>query len=70
MLKTIRQHHEDISRIQVSCRFMEEVILNTGIGPEKVFRIPIGINRTYFAPQHHKISRPYANSSAYRGRLS
>jgi len=50
MLKTISMHHQDIGRIQVSCRFMEEVTLNTGIGPEKVFRIPIGINRTYFTP--------------------
>jgi len=48
MLKTISQHHQDISRIQVSCRLMEEVVLNTGISKEKVFRIPIGINGRYF----------------------
>ena len=50
MLKTIRQHHEDISRIQVSCRFMEETVLDTGIAHEKVFRIPIGINLDHFSP--------------------
>jgi len=50
MLQTISQHHNDIDRIQVSCRFMEEVILNTGIAREKVFLIPIGINRNYFTP--------------------
>jgi len=50
MLKTIRQHHEDISRIQVSCRFMEETVLDTGIAREKVFRIPIGINLDHFSP--------------------
>lgn len=48
MLETIRRHQGDIARIQVSCRFMEEVILDTGIQNEKVFRIPIGINRSYF----------------------
>lgn len=50
MLATIRRHHQQISRIQVSCRFMEEVILDTGIDRSKVFRIPIGINRRYFTP--------------------
>lgn len=48
MLKTISQHHKEIDRIQVSCRFMEEVVLDTGIGRSKVFRIPIGINPGYF----------------------
>ncbi len=50
MLSTIARHHKDIDRIQVSCRFMEEVVLETGIDPSKVFRIPIGINRRYFPP--------------------
>lgn len=48
MLKTISLHHEQIDRIQVSCRFMEEVILDTGIDPRKVFLIPIGVNGNYF----------------------
>ncbi|ASQ91574.1 glycosyl transferase family 1 [Prosthecochloris sp. GSB1] len=50
MLETISRHHAAIDRIQVSCRFMEDVVLDTGIDPSKVFRIPIGINRTYFTP--------------------
>ncbi|HCD36243.1 MAG TPA: glycosyl transferase family 1 [Chlorobium sp.] len=50
MLATIRKHHEEIQRIQVSCRFMEEVILDTGIDRSKVFLIPIGVNRRYFTP--------------------
>ena len=48
MLETISRHHAAIDRIQVSCRFMEAVVKDTGIDPSKVFRIPIGINRRYF----------------------
>lgn len=48
MLRTISLHHKEIDRIQVSCRFMEEVVLDTGIDRSKVFRIPIGINPGYF----------------------
>ena len=50
MLTTINRHRHEIDRIQVSCKFMEDVVLNTGIDPLKVFRIPIGINRNYFSP--------------------
>jgi len=50
MLATIQKHHREIDRIQVSCRFMEEVILATGIDSSKVFLIHIGINRRYFTP--------------------
>jgi len=60
MLLTISRHHQEISRIQASCRHMEEIILNTGIAPEKVFRIPIGINRSYFqaaTPEQKKTVR-------------
>jgi glycosyltransferase involved in cell wall biosynthesis len=48
MLRTISKHHEQIDRIQVSCRFMEGVILETGIDPGKLFLIPIGVNGNYF----------------------
>lgn len=48
MLQTIKRHHTEIARIQVSCKFMEDVILDTSITPDKVFRIPIGINLKYF----------------------
>jgi len=50
MLTTIRQQHEEIARIQVSCRFMQDVVLDTGIAKDKVFLIPIGINPNYFRP--------------------
>ncbi|WP_204368545.1 glycosyltransferase [Neosynechococcus sphagnicola] len=45
------QFHPEIARIQVSHRAMQEVVLSSGIAPEKVFRIPIGINLDYFPVQ-------------------
>jgi glycosyltransferase involved in cell wall biosynthesis len=48
MISTIKTHHEKIARIQVSHSEMHDVILETGIDPHKVFRIPIGINLGYF----------------------
>lgn len=48
MLKTLSRHHSEIDRIQVTNSFMEEHILNTGIDPNKIFRIPIGVNLSLF----------------------
>ncbi|MBM9538198.1 glycosyltransferase family 4 protein [Desulfobulbus alkaliphilus] len=48
LYKKIQQNHQKIDRIQVSHSEMHEVILETGIAPEKVFRIPIGINLDFF----------------------
>ena len=48
MIDTIRLNHDKIHRIQVSHSEMHEIILDTGIIPDKVFRIPIGINLDYF----------------------
>ena len=45
------QIHHRIHRVQVSHSEMREVVLNSGIVPEKVFLIPIGINLSYFSPQ-------------------
>ncbi len=45
------QVHHRIHRIQVSHNKMHEVVLGSGIAPEKVFLIPIGINLSYFSPQ-------------------
>jgi glycosyltransferase involved in cell wall biosynthesis len=44
----LKNHHEKLSRIQVSHTEMRDVILQTGIDPSKVFLIPIGINTSYF----------------------
>lgn len=52
----IRRRHHEISRVQVSCRSMQELLLTTGIDPDKVRLIPIGINLTMF-PQVNKAKR-------------
>ena len=41
---TLRRRHADIDRVQVTNRAMEELVRGTGIAPEKVHRIPIGID--------------------------
>lgn len=48
MIGTIRAHHDEIARIQVSHKEMHDIILETGISADKVFRIPIAINLDYF----------------------
>jgi glycosyltransferase involved in cell wall biosynthesis len=45
------QVHHQIERIQVSHSEMREVILSSGIAPEKVFLITIGINLAHFNMQ-------------------
>ena len=45
------QFHPQIHRIQVSHSQMRDLVLNSGIAPEKVFLIPIGINLSYFPKQ-------------------
>lgn len=45
------QFHSHVQRIQVSHSEMKNIILDSGIAPEKVFLIPIGINRSFFSPQ-------------------
>jgi glycosyltransferase involved in cell wall biosynthesis len=42
--EAVRQRHEELDRVQVSNRAMEELVLGTGIAPEKVFQIPIGVD--------------------------
>ncbi|MDX6503277.1 MAG: hypothetical protein QOE29_402 [Gaiellaceae bacterium] len=48
---TLRARHAEIARVQVSHSELEALVLETGIAPEKVFRIPIGIELSYFKPQ-------------------
>ena len=45
------QHHEQLHRIQVSCSETRELVLSSGIAPEKVFLIPIGVNVLFFPMQ-------------------
>ena len=42
--ETMRTRHPEIDRVQVTNRAMEELVLGTGVEPEKVHRIPIGID--------------------------
>ncbi len=41
---TMRRRHEEIDRVQVTNRAMEELVLETGMAAEKIHRIPIGID--------------------------
>ena len=47
----LRRHHAKISRVRVSHSRMEQVVLESGIDPGKVHRIPIGINLDHFTVQ-------------------
>jgi glycosyltransferase involved in cell wall biosynthesis len=49
--RVLAAHHEEVDRLQVSHKEMEEVVLSTGIDPAKVFRIPIGVEVGLFTPQ-------------------
>jgi glycosyltransferase involved in cell wall biosynthesis len=44
----LNKYHARISRIQASHTQMQDVILQTGIDPAKVFLIPIGVNLDFF----------------------
>jgi glycosyltransferase involved in cell wall biosynthesis len=49
--ESLRRNHSLIQRIQVSHTEMRDVVLGSGIAPEKVFLIPIGINLSFFPVQ-------------------
>ena len=49
--RVLSARNKDVSRIQVSHSEMREIVLSTGISPDKVFQIPIGVNLDYFEPQ-------------------
>jgi glycosyltransferase involved in cell wall biosynthesis len=42
--------HAELQRIQVSHTELETIVLESGIEPSKVFRIPIGLEAAYFRP--------------------
>lgn len=46
--ETLREHHERIERVQVTHDEMHELVLDAGVPPERVFRIPIGIDLEHF----------------------
>jgi glycosyltransferase involved in cell wall biosynthesis len=49
--KALCRFHEKIDRIQVTNRAFQNIIFESGIARKKVFRIPIGINLSYFRMQ-------------------
>ena len=51
--ETMRVRHAEIDRIQVTNVEMEALVASTGIAPEKVHRIPIGIDVDVFRPRDH-----------------
>ena len=51
LYKRLCQYHTHVCRIQASHSEMRDCLLATGIAPEKVHLIPIGINLNYFRVQ-------------------
>jgi len=49
--KNIKKYHHKISRIQASHSFMRDLILESGINPQKVFLIPIAVDDRFFSMQ-------------------
>ncbi|OHB57315.1 MAG: hypothetical protein A2173_02965 [Planctomycetes bacterium RBG_13_44_8b] len=47
----LKKYHHKITRIQASNSYMKNLILDSGIEPEKVFLIPIAIRGEYFSVQ-------------------
>lgn len=50
VFENLRKHHSRITRIQVSHREMQDVVLGSGIESEKVHVIPIGFDKEWFHP--------------------
>jgi glycosyltransferase involved in cell wall biosynthesis len=46
--EALRRHHDRVWRVQVTHREMEELVLSAGMDPERVFRIPLGIDLEHF----------------------
>jgi glycosyltransferase involved in cell wall biosynthesis len=59
--ETMRRRHDEIDRVQVTNSEMEVLILDTGIAPEKLHRIPIGIDVDAF-----RLRSPEARAEARR----
>jgi glycosyltransferase involved in cell wall biosynthesis len=49
--RTLRTRHETIARLRVSHARMQALALESGIAPEKVHRIPLGVRLDYFPRQ-------------------
>lgn len=51
LYQRLGRHHERIARLQVSHSEMRDCLLGTGVAPDKVRLIPIGVNLSCFAMQ-------------------
>lgn len=49
--RTLCRHHERLSKVRVTNRAMMELVLESGIDPEKVSLIPIGVNLKHYSVQ-------------------
>jgi glycosyltransferase involved in cell wall biosynthesis len=49
--RVLRARHGELERIQVTHSEMKDLVLSSGIDPDKVFRIPIGVDLRCFSPQ-------------------
>lgn len=49
--ESLKQNHKKIQRIQVSHSTMHNIVLESGIDPNKVFQIPIAVNPDFFTIQ-------------------
>ena len=61
--RVLKAHHGELAGVQVSHSEVEALVLESGIAPEKVVRIPIGVDTALFSPQ-----KPPQREAA-RGRL-
>ena len=55
--ENLRKHHAHMDRVQVSHSEMRDIVLETGIAPEKVFLIPIGIDSLFLRTPSRQIKR-------------
>jgi len=55
----VKRHHDRLARVQVSHSEMRDVLLTTGIAPEKLHLIPIGINLTFFKKQTAELKQQF-----------
>lgn len=60
--EALKSHHRQITRVRVSNKEMELLIKSSGIDPDKVMRIPIGIDLDVFTPQTEKRKRTSRSS--------
>ncbi len=49
------QHHDRIQRVQVTHTAMYKFVMQSGIDPDKVFQIPLGINLSFFRFRDHEL---------------